>query len=129
MNKIMIIGNLTKDVYSATTLGGKQYAKLSVAVNRTFGEQKMTDFFDVIAWNALAENCAKYLAKGDKVAVSGSAHIEEYEKDGQKRRNFTIQAVEIEFLRKAAERMEEKLPERKATQMTLEEVKEEDFPF
>ena len=70
MNKIMIIGNLTKDVYSATTLGGKQYAKLSVAVNRTFGEQKMTDFFDVMAWNTLAENCAKYLAKGDKAEVT-----------------------------------------------------------
>lgn len=133
MNKIMIIGNLTKDVYTATTSGGKQYAKITVAVNRTFGENKAVDFFDVTAWNSLAENCAKYLGKGDKVAVTGSAHIEMYEKDGQTRKNFFINATEIEFLksRKTEEATTEVTvsAEPKKTIDQLKVIDDDDFPF
>ena len=102
MNKVFMIGNLSKDVDLRTTQSGKAVATLTIAVNRRFKGQdgeKVTDFFTVVAWNQLGEMCGKYLAKGKKVAVSGELQTRSYgAKDGSKRYVTEIIADEVEFL-------------------------------
>ena len=102
MNKVFMIGNLSKDVDLRTTQSGKAVATLTIAVNRRFKGQdgeKVTDFFTVVAWNQLGEMCGKYLAKGKKVAVSGELQTRTYDaKDGTKRYVTEVVADEVEFL-------------------------------
>lgn len=103
MNKVFLIGNLTKDPEMRSTQSGVAVCNFTIAVNRRFrnpqtGRQE-TDFLNVIAWRQLAELCDKYLAKGRKVAVTGSIQTRTYEaKDGSKRNTFDIVADEVEFL-------------------------------
>ena len=101
MNKFIGIGNLTKDVDLRTTQSGKAVATLTIAVNRRFkdkGGDPVTDFFPVVTWDKLAESCARYLAKGMKVAVVGELQTRSYDKDGTKRYVTEIIADEVEFL-------------------------------
>lgn len=103
MNKVFLIGNLTKDPEMRSTQSGVSVCNFTIAVNRRFRNQQTgqqeTDFLNVIAWRQLAELCGKYLAKGRKVAVTGSIQTRTYEaKDGSKRSAFDIVADEVEFL-------------------------------
>ena len=102
MNKVFLIGNLVREPEVRATQSGISVCNFTVAVNRRFkkenGEQE-TDFLNVIAWRQLAELCGKYLAKGRKVAVTGSIQTRTYEaKDGSKRTAWDIVADEVEFL-------------------------------
>lgn len=103
MNKVFLIGNLTKDPEMRSTQSGVAVCNFSIAVNRRFRNaqtgQQETDFLNVIAWRQLAELCNKYLAKGRKVAVTGSIQTRTYVvKDGSKRTAWDIVADEVEFL-------------------------------
>ena len=103
MNKVFLIGNLTKDPETRSTQSGVAVCNFSIAVNRRFRNpqtgQQETDFLNIIAWRQLAELCSKYLAKGRKVAVAGSIQTRTYEaKDGSKRTALDIVADEVEFL-------------------------------
>lgn len=101
MNKIFLIGNVTKDVETATTQSGVSYCKLTVAVNRGFGEKKETDFLNVTCWRGLADNCGKYVVKGQKISVVGTLTTRQYEdQNGNKRIAYDIVADEVEFLSK-----------------------------
>ena len=102
VNKVFLIGNLTRDPEMRSTQSGVAVCNFTIAVNRRFkkenGEQE-TDFLNVIAWRQLAELCGTYLAKGRKVAVTGSIQTRTYEaKDGSKRTAWDIVADEVEFL-------------------------------
>lgn len=102
MNRLTIIGNLTRDPESRTTNSGKEVCNFTVAVNRRGkkqGGQPDADFFSVHAWNDLGANCQKYLAKGRKVAVIGSVSVSTYTaNDGNVRANLDVAALEVEFL-------------------------------
>lgn len=102
MNKIIIIGNLTRDPELRTTQSGIQVCSFAVAVQRRFADQsgqKVADFIPVVAWRQLGELCSKYLAKGRKVAVEGSLQVRSYDdKDGNKRTAFEIVADDVQFL-------------------------------
>lgn len=102
MNKIFIIGNLTRDPELRSTASGVPYCTFSVAVSRRFpgsNGERITDFFNVTTWRALAENCSKYLAKGRKVSIVGELQIRNYEdKQGVKRTAVDVAADEVEFL-------------------------------
>jgi single-strand DNA-binding protein len=102
MNKVFMIGNLSKDVDLRTTQSGKAVASFTIAVNRRFKGQdgeKQTDFFNIVAWGQLGEMCGRYLAKGRKVAVVGELQTRSYDaKDGSKRYATEIIADEVEFL-------------------------------
>ena len=82
MNKVFLIGNLTRDPELTETSGGIKICRFSIAVNRNYsgsdGERK-TDFFNCVAWRNLAETVARYTKKGIKVAVSGSIELRNYE--------------------------------------------------
>lgn len=100
MNKVFIIGRLTKEPELRTTPNGVNVATMSVAVTCRMNREQ-ADFFNVIAWRGLADNCAKYLVKGQQVAVAGELHTRSYEaNDGSKRYVTEIQADDIEFLAK-----------------------------
>lgn len=102
MNKVVIIGNLTRDPELTTTANGVNFCRFTVAVGRNFtgadGERE-TDFLPVIAWRNQADNCYKYIKKGSKVAVVGSVQTRNYEgNDGQRRYITEIVAENVEFL-------------------------------
>lgn len=102
MNKVILIGNLTRDPELSQTNSGISVCRISIAVSRRYASpdgSRETDFFNVTAWRAIAENCAKYLKKGSKIAVVGSIQNRSYEaQDGSKRFTTDIMADEIEFL-------------------------------
>lgn len=139
MNKVIITGNLTRDPELAETNSGVAVCKFSVAVNRprTADGQQETDFFNVITWRGLAENVAKYCAKGRKVLVIGSFQSNRYEdKNGVKRESWTINAQEVEFLGGKENGVENGNKEPKQATKgqryipTLEELEDdEDMPF
>ena len=102
MNKVYLIGNLTRDPEISTTTGGISVCRMSIAVGRRFTNAeggRETDFFNVTAWRGTADNCAKFLKKGNKIAVSGSIQTRNYERpDGTKGFSVDIVADEVEFL-------------------------------
>jgi single stranded DNA-binding protein (ssb) len=102
MNKITLIGNLTHDPETRTTPNGVTVCTFTIAVNRRFasqGGERQTDFFRVNAWRQLGDTCARYLAKGRKVAVIGELQARQYEaKDGTTRMSLDVSADEVEFL-------------------------------
>lgn len=125
MNKIIIIGNVTREPERKFTASGLPYTRISVAVNRKSREQG-ADFFNVIAWNKLAETCAAFVSKGSKICVEGSVQIREYEgKDGVKRSTIDIIASSVEFLNRVERAQED------PAQPVLErvDVPSEDLPF
>lgn len=103
MNKLTIIGNLTRDPESRTTASGSSVCSFTVAVNRRRSSQNSNqpeaDFFRVSAWNQLGENCQRYLAKGRKVCVIGRVSVSTYQgNDGTTRANLEVMAEDVEFL-------------------------------
>lgn len=102
MNKAFLIGNLTRDPELAQPNSGKSVCKFSIAVNRNYTQadgEKVTDYFTIVTWNGQAENCARYLKKGKKIAVVGELQQRSFEgNDGVKRTVIEIQAQEVEFL-------------------------------
>ena len=107
MNKVFLIGNLTRDPETKATQSGATLCRFSIAVNRRTKSdgQQQTDYFNVTAWRQLGELCSRYLAKGRKVAVFGSIQTRTYEaQDGSKRSAFDIVADEVEFLSAAGSR-------------------------
>lgn len=97
INTATILGNLTKKP-DVNTYNGKTCTRFTVAVNSGSGDNKKTNYINVVCWNALAENCGKYLDQGNKVCVTGSIATGSYEKDGVKHYTFDILANSVEFL-------------------------------
>lgn len=102
MNKAMLIGNLTRDPELKTISNGASVCSFAIAVNRKYTSAdgtRQTDFFNINAWRALGENCAKFLKKGSKVGIIGEIQTRSYEaQDGSKRYVTEIVADEVEFL-------------------------------
>ena len=102
MNKVFLIGNLTRDPELSETNSGVSLCRFSIAVNRNYGSsdgERKTDFFNIVAWRGLAETVSRYAKKGNKVAVSGSIELRNYEdSQGIKRTGVDIVAQDVEFL-------------------------------
>ncbi|MBE7084603.1 MAG: single-stranded DNA-binding protein [Clostridiales bacterium] len=102
MNKVFLIGNLTRDPELSETAGGVPVCHFSIAVNRNYASQegeRQTDFFNCTAWRSMAETIARYTKKGKKVAVVGSIQLRNYEDNqGVKRTAVDIIAQDVEFL-------------------------------
>ena len=99
MNKLILIGNLTKAPELRATKNGEQVCNFDIAVNEKRGGQDNTMYFRVAAWRQLGENCARYLAKGRKVFVSGPLSYRTYQgNDGSTRVQLEVTADDVEFL-------------------------------
>ena len=101
MNKIVLIGNLTKDPETRTIPSGATVCSFTIAVNRRFSDsngEKVTDFFKINAWRQLGEVCSRYLAKGRKVAVIGELQARQYDGKNGTQMSLDVAADEVEFL-------------------------------
>ena len=127
INRAILIGNLTKDVEMATTNSGKNVARFTIAVSRRYANadgERETDFLNIVVWNTLAENCAKYLQKGSKVAVSGAIQTRSYESEEGKRYITEIIADEVEFVGAKKEQDNQAEAEPK-----MEPINDDNLPF
>lgn len=129
MNKVFLIGNLTRDPELRETPSGVAVCRYSIAVGRNYTQdgERQTDFFNCVAWRTLAESIHKFCKKGNKVAVSGSIQLRTYEdNNGQKRQAVDIVTQDIEFL--TPKTQEEEEPRRKRP--TLQPMDDDiDCPF
>ena len=99
MTKVFLIGNLTRDPELTETAGGVSVCRFAVAVNRGFGDNRVTDFYNVTAWRKLGETVAHFTKKGNKIAVYGDLQIRQYEgNDGVRRTSVDVVAQDVEFL-------------------------------
>ena len=102
MNKVVLIGRLTRDPELRTTSAGKEVCTFTVAVNRRKtgnNQQPEADFFRVSAWDGLAKSCGQFLAKGRKVAVVGSVSVNTFQtQTGETKAQLEVNASDVEFL-------------------------------
>lgn len=93
MNKVLLVGRLTKDVDLRTTQNGKSCAQFSVAVTRRFKDANgnyQADFINCVAWGQTAEFINKHFHKGERIGLAGCIQSRTYEKDGK-----TVYVVEV----------------------------------
>jgi single-strand DNA-binding protein len=106
LNRIILIGRLTRDPELRYVPSGQPVASFTLAVDRSFANQqgeRQTDFIDIVAWRKLAEQVTQHLAKGRLVAVEGRLQIRSYEtQDGQKRKAAEVVADAVRFLDRKA---------------------------
>ncbi len=100
LNRVILIGRLTRDPELRYTPQGTAVATFTIAVNRKFNREE-TDFIPVVSWRGLAENCANYLGKGQLAAVEGRLQVRSYDnQEGQKRWVTEVIADDVRFLSK-----------------------------
>lgn len=128
LNKVFLIGNVGTDPEMRYTPNGNPVTSFRIATNRVFntpdGERKQeTEWFTVIVWSKLAENCNQFLTKGQRVYVEGRLRTRTWEgQDGQKRSKVEVVANRVLFLDRQTLAP---LPPESAS----EEVEPEDLPF
>lgn len=131
MNKAILIGNLTRDPEINTTPSGVSVCKFSIATTRKFakdGQEATADYHNIVTWRILADNCAKFLKKGNKVAAIGSIQTRSYDdKEGVKRYITEIVADEVEFLN--AKKSDDNQPQQTQIQHDMVPVDDKNLPF
>ncbi len=113
LNKVVLIGRITKDIELRYTPNGVATATFYLAVTRNFKNQNGeydADFIPVQVWRKQAENCAKYLSKGRLVAVAGRIQTRSYEQDGQRRYTWEVVADEVQFLDRGEKKEQTDVP-------------------
>ncbi len=128
MNKVILIGRVTKDTELTTTTNGINVAKNTIAVNRKFrnanGEYE-ADFINIVAWRNVADLLNKYVKKGDRIGVVGSVQTRKYDAaDGTRRYVTEVVVDELEFLENKNNNNEKEVNDLK-----LEPVSDENLPF
>ncbi len=104
INRVTLVGNLTRDPELRTTPNGKSVCTLGLAVNERYkndsGEWvEKPNFFDIVVWGAQAESCSQYLNKGRQIAVDGRLSFRSWEaQDGSKRSKVEVIANTVQFL-------------------------------
>ena len=99
MNKIILVGNLTKDPDVRATQSGKSVARVGIAVNQGYGDKQSTDFFNLVAWDKTADLMNKYLHKGSKILVEGRLKNNNYE-DNKGVKHYAVDVIveTVEFM-------------------------------
>ena len=133
MNKVFLIGNLTRDPELKQTPSGVAVCRFTIAVQRAYVSQdseRQTDFFECTAWRGLGETIARYTKKGKKVAVGGSIQLRNYEDNqGIKRTAVDIIVEDIEFL-SPKDNAESDAPKTSQKKPTLQPMDgDDDIPF
>ena len=135
LNKIVLMGRLTRDPELRRTNGGTAVTSFTIAVDRDFKGQngeKETDFIDIVVWRNTAEFVSKYFSKGRVAVVEGRLQIRDWQdKDGSKRRNAEVVADNVYFGDSRSENQaqnRDNLSGRMAAFSQIEEA-EGDLPF
>jgi single-strand DNA-binding protein len=137
LNKVMVIGNLGKDPEMRYMADGTALTSFSVAASRNYsgpdGERREeTEWFNVVAWRKLAEQCSQFLQKGRRVYVEGRLRTRSWDTpDGQRHYRTEVIAERVLFLdRPGTASFEERLPGDYGTAAPApEELEPEDIPF
>ncbi len=140
MNKVFLIGNLTRDPELRETPSGVAMCRFAIAVQRPYSSQdgeRQTDFFECTAWRGLGETISRFTKKGNKVAVSGSIQIRNYEDNqGVRRTAVDVIVQDCEFLtpKSASDSFDDvsaeprsSAPKKKATLQAMDD--DSDIPF
>jgi single-strand DNA-binding protein len=107
-NKVILMGNLTRDPEVRYTPNGAAVCELGLAISRKFNvngqDRDEVCFVDIIVWNKQAENCGKYLQKGRPVLIEGRLQLDTWQnKEGQNRSKLRVVAESVQFMPRAAE--------------------------
>lgn len=137
MNKVILVGRLTKDIEVRYTQTGKAIARFILAVNRRVSkdkEKQQADFIPIIIWNKLAEVCSKYLTKGSQILVEGHLQIRDYvAQDGKKHYIAEVIAQELEFMGSKVTAGNEQLQNQEQNisqeEITQDTATDEEIPF
>ena len=137
LNICAINGRLTSDPELKQTTSGTSVCSFTVAVDRSYvkqGEERQTDYIDVVAWRNTAEFVCKYFSKGSMIAVDGSIQTRRYEdKDGNKRKSTELIANNVNFCGSKSKEEEKSMgayrPDIQYEEMSNAEVDEDDLPF
>lgn len=136
MNKVILVGNLTRDPELTTTNSGVSVCRFSIAVQRRYNSEggPQADFFNIVVWRNQAENCSKFLKKGSKCGVVGRLQNSSYEaSDGTKRYATDIVADEVEFLNSknsdGSDGASSPRPSGSSSQTELEPIDDDSLPF
>ena len=112
LNSVCLMGRLTADPELKSTQSGVSVCNFRIAVDRTYtpkGQEKQTDFINIVTWRGTAEFVSRYFHKGQLVAVQGSIQTSQYtDRDGNKRTAFDVVADNVFFAEKKAESGETK---------------------
>lgn len=108
INRVEILGNVTKYLDLKYTNNGKAVVHFTVAVNRKGKDGKPTvDYVPVCLWGKWAENAAASLEKGDPVYVEGRLDVSSYERDGKRKTNIEVVGFNVAFIKRAPKPAEE----------------------
>ena len=100
LNVVVLSGRLTQDPELKTTANGISVCSFSIAVERRFksGEERQSDFINIVTWRSSAEFVSKYFKKGQMIAIRGSIQTRRYQdKDGNNRTAFEVVADDVQF--------------------------------
>ena len=136
INQVILMGRLTRDPELRTTTTGKSVVNFSLAVDKG-GQDAGADFFEIVAWEKLAELVAQYLSKGRRCLVQGRLSQRQWEQDGQKRSRIEVMANDVTFLDgptgnsegASASANQPTSPEPKADAVVDDEIDLSDIPF
>lgn len=125
MNKVILIGRLTKDVEISAMPSGANVSKFTVAVDRRYqkqGEERKADFLNIVAFGKTAEFCCKWFSKGQMISIVGSIQTRSWDgQDGKKRYATEIIAEEVGF---CGGKTEESKPEEKQAEKAYDVIPE-----
>jgi single-strand DNA-binding protein len=129
LNSVIIMGRLTADPELRTTPSGVSVTRFTVAVDRRFqrqGEDRQTDFINVVAWRQTADFVTRFFKKGQMIAVEGSIQTGSYERDGVKRNTFDIVAAKVNF---CGDKGESKPAQEEKDPMLIDADEDDELPF
>ena len=137
MNKVILVGNLTRDPEYQTTPSGVALARFSIAVQRRYANadgNREADFINLVAWRSQADFVNKYFKKGSRIGVCGSLQSRSYEaNDGTKRTVTEVIVEDVEFVGPKQDDGNREYapvePKVEDVKPTLEPVDDEDLPF
>ncbi len=133
MNKVLLVGRLTRDPELRTTQSGIAVARFTLAVNQNFTNrngERGTDFINCVVWERQATNIAKYCQKGTLLSVEGRISTRSYDaKDGTKKYATEVVTENITFLSNNQQNNSSSKNETQPTTQTLDEIAKEEDPF
>jgi single-strand DNA-binding protein len=135
MNRVFLMGNVTRDPELRQTPSGSAVLEFGLAVSEKFKNKagQMTDsvcFADVVAWDRLAEVCGEYLAKGSAVLIEGKLQYEQWQtQDGGKRSRLRVRASRVEFVGRPRKKDEEARPSVQNEGREMPEEVAQEVPF
>jgi len=139
LNKVILIGRLTRDPELSYTTSGVARLRFTLAVDRNYTNQqgeRPADFIDIACWRQLAEHCSRYLRKGLLTAVTGRLEIRSFEgNDGQRRRIAEVVADDVRFLEWPKDGINNLAPGPRTTfedfgrEINLDDEEDNDLPF